>query len=114
MQYRYLMVSFMMVVSNAGVIAAEPPAAHSAPPIDSQALADAQNVYGVREETPNERRRRLGQPIEASFPAPDYGEALETPNQRRARLATGLADQEAKRRLVMPEQSALPVSRSFR
>ena len=38
-------------------------------------------------ETPNQKRRRLGLPIEASFPAPDYGQAEETPNQRRQRLA---------------------------
>ena len=50
---------------------------------------DAEKEYGVSEETPNQRRRRLGQEITASFPAPDYGEALETPNQRRHRL--GLA-----------------------
>ena len=42
--------------------------------------------YGVREETPNQRRHRLGQEITASYPAPEYGEAVETPNQRRIRL----------------------------
>ena len=38
------------------------------------------------DETPNQRRIRLGQPIVASFPAPDYGVSEETPNQRRRRL----------------------------
>ena len=46
----------------------------------------AEKEYGVLEETPNQRRRRLGQEITASYPPPDYGEALETPNQRRHRL----------------------------
>lgn len=47
------------------------------------------NTQGVREETPNERRRRLGEPIVASFPPLEYGELLETPNHIRKRL--GLA-----------------------
>ncbi len=42
--------------------------------------------YGVRQETPNQRRRRLGQEITASYPALEYGEAIETPHQRRSRL----------------------------
>ena len=46
----------------------------------------AENENGVREETPNQRRHRLGQEITASYPAPDYGETLETPNHRRGRL----------------------------
>src|SRR5690349_6340041 len=46
----------------------------------------AEKEYGVSEETPNQRRRRLGQEITASYPPPQYGEALETPNQRRHRL----------------------------
>jgi hypothetical protein len=46
-----------------------------------------QKAYGVREETPNQRRVRLGQPIEASYPAQEYGELIETPNQARKRLA---------------------------
>lgn len=112
---RYLIMSFVAVLGGASLINAEPLATHAAPPMDSQALADAQNVYGVHEETPNERRRRLGQPIEASFPAPDYGEVLETPNQARARLAAERAAHDAKKLSVRPEQSAsLPVSRSFR
>lgn len=45
-----------------------------------------QKDLGVQEETPNQRRKRLGQEITASFPPPEYGEALETPNQRRVRL----------------------------
>ena len=43
-------------------------------------------AFGVREETPNQRRIRLGQPIVASYPPPDYGELIETPNHRRKRL----------------------------
>jgi hypothetical protein len=42
------------------------------------------------DETPNERRERLGLPIELSAAPADYGEALETPNQRRARLGLPL------------------------
>lgn len=38
------------------------------------------------DETPNQRRHRLGLPIEATFPAEEYGEKTETPNQMRARL----------------------------
>jgi hypothetical protein len=47
---------------------------------------EAQEAFGVLEETPNQRRLRLGQPIVASYPPPEYGELMETPNQRRARL----------------------------
>jgi hypothetical protein len=46
----------------------------------------AEKEFGVQEETPNQRRRRLGQEITASYPPLEYGEALETPNQRRIRL----------------------------
>ena len=42
--------------------------------------------YGILEETPNQRRIRLGEEIKASYPPPDYGEAVETPNHRRQRL----------------------------
>ena len=45
-----------------------------------------QMVFGVKEETPNQRRKRLGQEITESFPPLEYGEAVETPNQRRIRL----------------------------
>ena len=38
------------------------------------------------EETPNQRRQRLGLPIQESFPPLSYGEAVETPNHRRKRL----------------------------
>jgi hypothetical protein len=51
-----------------------------------QPTVQAEKDNAVREETPNQRRRRLGQEITASYPPPEYGEALETPNQRRHRL----------------------------
>ena len=51
-----------------------------------QAAPQAEKEAAVSDETPNQRRRRLGQEITASYPPPDYGEALETPNQRRHRL----------------------------
>jgi|GEM_PF-2214400 len=40
---------------------------------------------GVAEETPNQRRMRLGQAIPEYAPA-QYGEALETPNHRAERM----------------------------
>jgi hypothetical protein len=51
-----------------------------------QPAPQAEKESAVRDETPNQRRRRLGQEITASYPPPEYGEALETPNQRRHRL----------------------------
>jgi hypothetical protein len=79
------------------VSAARPLAASSMAPVDPSgghrpaAVAPAdqteeQKAYGVLEETPNQRRIRLGQTIVASYPAPDYGELLETTNHRRVRL----------------------------
>ena len=53
-----------------------------------------QKAYGVLEETPNQRRMRQGQPIVASFPAPDYGEMIETPNARRKRLNLPVSEAE--------------------
>src|SRR5258706_13988287 len=53
-------------------------------------LSVSEKEYGVKEETPNQRRRREGQPIVASFPPPEYGELLETPNQRRTRMGIPL------------------------
>jgi hypothetical protein len=50
------------------------------------AVAVPQKAIAESIETPNQRRRRVGETIEASFPAEAYGEALETPNQRRKRL----------------------------
>jgi len=47
-------------------------------------------------ETPNQRRRRLGQPLVASFPPLEYGEAIETPNHLRQRVAA--AEEIANRR----------------
>jgi hypothetical protein len=44
-------------------------------------------------ETPNQQRRRLGQPIVDSFPPIEYGQKLETPNQRRRRLGLPMPDQ---------------------
>ncbi len=49
----------------------------------------AESVAGETLETPNQARRRLRLPIEASFPAVDYGVYEETPNQLRRRLETG-------------------------
>ena len=46
---------------------------------------------GEPSETPNQRRRRLGEPVVASFPSEEYGKAVETPNQRRKRLGEPLA-----------------------
>jgi hypothetical protein len=43
-------------------------------------------------ETPNQRRRRLGLPIESSFPALEYGRSEETPNQRRHRVELAQRD----------------------
>lgn len=54
--------------------------------------SDVAQSFVSEEETPNQRRRRLGQPIEATFPAEEYGETLETPNQRRNRIASVRAD----------------------
>jgi hypothetical protein len=47
-------------------------------------------------ETPNQRRRRLGEPVVASFPPLEYGEAIETPNHLRQRVAA--AEEIANRR----------------
>jgi len=85
-----------MVVSApqiAAAVAAVPagPVEGSTPAVAEQ--AEAQKSYGVLEETPNQRRTRLGQPIVASYPPLEYGEAIETPNHRRARL--GLPPPEA-------------------
>ena len=44
-------------------------------------------VDGDAQETPNHKRRRLGLPIEAAFPAQEQGVAEETPNHRRQREA---------------------------
>ena len=47
------------------------------------------SIEGEAIETPNQRRARLGLPIEASFSEPAAGVAEETPNQRRFRLSSG-------------------------
>jgi hypothetical protein len=65
---------------------AEPAAKAADAPILSAEEKTAQLKYGELIETPNQRRMRLGQPIMASYPAPDYGELIETPNQKRQRL----------------------------
>lgn len=44
------------------------------------------------EETPNQRRRRMGLPLEETFAPQEYGQALETPNQRRTRLKLPLEE----------------------
>jgi hypothetical protein len=46
----------------------------------------AEATQGERLETPNQRRKRLGLPIEASYAPVDPGVLEETPNQRRRRL----------------------------
>jgi hypothetical protein len=61
--------------------------------ISQAPLAEPVKEFGVTEETPNQRRRREGKPIVASFPPPEYGEFLETPNQRRKRLGLPLPGQ---------------------
>ncbi len=43
-----------------------------------------------KQDTPNQVRRQLGQPIVASFPAPEYGESIETPNQVKQSLGISL------------------------
>jgi hypothetical protein len=50
-----------------------------------------QVIEGELLETPNQRRRRLGESFAA--PEPVVGEALETPNQRRARLGLSVDDE---------------------
>src|SRR6185312_7147995 len=60
--------------------------------VSAQALAVARNPNdSSSDETPNQRRRRLGLPIVASYPAPDYGQKEETPNERRRRLGLPIA-----------------------
>ncbi len=53
---------------------------------DSQTVASAPLTI-QSDETPNQRRQRLGLPVEPSLPAQEFGEISETPNQRRSRLA---------------------------
>ena len=50
------------------------------------AVPQENRTYGVLQETPNERRRRLGQPLVATFDPPVYGDRIETPNEQRLRL----------------------------
>ncbi len=91
---RYLASSLVvawMVVSAVKPLMAASKVTPPALPQAAEALLEAQQAYGVMEETPNQKRIRLGQPIVASFPPPEYGEAIETPNQRRARLASQTA-----------------------
>jgi hypothetical protein len=92
---RYVALSLLLACTASGaslplvampVVSADQP--HRSPPatIGQAPLAEPAKVYGVQEETPNQRRRREGKPIVASFPPPDYGELIETPNHRRKRL----------------------------
>ena len=86
-----LLACFMCTSSLVEVALADPEHADLTPPQSAEVRAyitEQQMKFGVLEETPNQRRIRLGQPIEMSYPPPDYGELLETPNQRRARLAS--------------------------
>ena len=81
-----VVVMFAVLGAAAILTAAEPP---TGTPIQQTALLPASQEgkdYGVLEETPNQRRIRLGEEIKASYPPPEYGEALETPNHRRQRL----------------------------
>jgi hypothetical protein len=89
----------MYILGSAFVILApSAQAEHAMPPVAASAMTQPHasmntpvdaNV-GVTEETPNQRRHRLGQAIPSY--AESYGEALETPNHRRQRL--GLASAE--------------------
>jgi len=54
--------------------------------LDVVILQSPAGLPGIPEETPNQRRRRLGQPITESFPPLEYGVLAETPNQRHKRL----------------------------
>lgn len=89
-----LLASFTVLSNPLQASSSVPGAAESTAsitPFASAEQSDAQKAFGVLEETPNQRRIRLGQPIVESFPAQEYGELLETPNQQRARLQA-LAD----------------------
>jgi hypothetical protein len=61
-------------------------AAAEIPSTPSIAAPATSKNFSVLEETPNQRRKRLGLPIVETFAPPSYGEVLETPNQRRQRL----------------------------
>src|SRR5579872_6959353 len=56
-------------------------------PVSWDVINPTSENAGEQNETPNQRRRRLGEPIVASFPPPEYGEAIETPNHLRQRVA---------------------------
>jgi len=86
-----LMTAFVTVAPAAHAEQAMPPVAAAAmaqPHANISTPLDAN--AGVAEETPNQRRRRLGQPIPSY--AESYGEALETPNHRRQRLGLSPTD----------------------
>ena len=76
-----------IVMSTLEVQAIGSPAIPLTPPSSINMPAPLeQKEFGIQEETPNQRRKRLGREITASYPPLEYGEALETPNQRRLRL----------------------------
>jgi hypothetical protein len=80
----------VVVIAASPVASPDATRAIPASTINSAPLADSQKEYGVLEETPNQRRRREGKPIVASYPPPEYGELLETPNHMRKRLGLPL------------------------
>ena len=96
---RYVALSLLLACTASGAslpLAAVPGVSadqtrHSpAAAIGQAPLAEPAKVYGVAEETPNQRRRREGKPIVATFPPQEYGELIETPNHRRKRMGLPL------------------------
>jgi hypothetical protein len=76
----------------------------------------ATTEYGIAEETPNQRRARLGQPIAESYQPSeaDYGERLETPNERRKRMGRPTPMEEAEGvAMETPNQSRARLSAGF-
>jgi hypothetical protein len=82
----------MTILVSASVIAEDRPMVGKKVDWEAWAAAPkpetAPSMEGEALETPNQRRRRLGLPIEASFASHDCGVAEETPNQRRRRLGS--------------------------
>jgi hypothetical protein len=92
---RYIATSLLLAWIVTPALGVEPATKTGSEPILSATDKAAQAKYGVLEETPNQRRTRLGMPIVASYPAPDYGELIETPNARRQRLGLPMPGAEA-------------------
>jgi hypothetical protein len=55
---------------------------------ETRRMVSPVSTDGESAETPNQRRRRLGLPIEPSFPSSEGGVNEETPNHRRRRVAS--------------------------